>query len=103
MAVEVETRMPSVVNFCAHKTDSEELATPRASLRRNPDKTPVPAMNPPLYKPNRFAPKAREAHEPRRIVSPAVSAVRGQVAPAAPEPTNAELMAFLLKNFPAAK
>jgi hypothetical protein len=95
--------MPRCLNFVAVKSPAEAELSPRAPLRTNTRKDPVPPLNPPLYKPNRFAPKAREAPEPKRILSPAVSALRGQVPPPPPEPTNAELMAFLLKNFPVNK
>ena len=95
--------MPNCINFVAVKTGAEAELSSRATLRRNPNKAPVPPMNPLPHKPNRFAPRAREVSEPKRILSPASSSILGQVKPAPPEPTNAELMAFLLKNFPNSK
>ena len=88
------------VNTVAAKSDCELEACRKARLHLNHDKTPVPPMNPPRNKPDPFAPKVKGKVEPRKVSSPAVSALRGQMKEASAEPSNAEIMAFLLKNFP---
>lgn len=88
------------VNTVAAKSDCELEVCRKARLHLNHDKTPVPPMNPPRNKPDPFAPKVKGKVEPRKVSSPAVSALRGQMKEASAEPTNSEIMAFLLKNFP---
>lgn len=91
------------VNAVANKSEAEAEQNPRARLRLNHDKTPQAAMNPLRNKPDPFAPKVKGKVEPRKVASPAMSALRGQLKGEASEPSNAEIMAFLLKNFPGAK
>lgn len=91
------------VNTVANKSESELEVGGKARLRMNHDKTPEPPMNPPRNKPDPFAPKAKGKIEPRKVASPSMSALRGQMKEAPQEPSNAEIMAFLLKNFPNAK
>jgi len=96
--------MPKFVNMVANKSKAELDASPSARLHLNhSDRSEKPPMNPVRNKPDPFAPKAKGAVEPRKVSSPAVSALRGQLKEAPKEPTNAEIMAFLLKNFPNAK
>lgn len=91
------------VNTVAAKSACELEASGKARLHLNHDKAHIPAMNPPLSKPDPFAPKVKGKVEPRKVASPAVSALRGQMKDTSAEPSNAEIMAFLLKNFPANK
>ena len=91
------------VNAVANKSEAEREVGATGRLRMNHDKTTLPDANPPLHKPDRFAPKSKAKVEPRKVQSPAKSSLRGQLADAPAEPSNAEIMAFLLKNFPNAK
>ncbi len=91
------------VNTVANKSQAEAEQNGKARLRMNHDKTPEVPMNPPRNKPDPFAPKVKGKVEPRKVASPAMSALRGQAKDAPSEPSNAEIMAFLLKNFPNAK
>lgn len=60
------------------------------------DKAEKPPMNPPVNKPDPFAPKVKEKKEPVRVKAPTASAIRGDVIE---KPiTNSDIMAFLLKN-----
>lgn len=96
--------MPKFVNMVASKSKSELESSPLGRLHLNhSDKSEKPGMNPPMHKPDPFAPKVKGLVEPRKVASPSVSALRGQVKESAKEPTNSEIMAFLLKNFPEGK
>ena len=96
--------MPKFVNMVANKSQAELDASPSARLHMNhQDRSEKPPANPPRVKPDPFAPKVKGNVEPRKVASPAVSALRGQLKDAPKEPSNAEIMAFLLKNFPNAK
>lgn len=90
------------VNMTASKSVSELESNPKARLRMNHDKTPEPPANPPRVKADPFAPKVKENKPPVRIASPAKSTVRGD-AKAASEPSNAEILDFLRRNFPSLK
>ena len=94
--------MPKFVCVTANKAECEAENASKGRLRMNHDKTPLAPANPPRVKPDPFAPKKKGVVEPRLIKSPVASSVRGDAKPAS-EPSNAEIMAFLLKNFPAAK
>ena len=60
------------------------------------DRAEKPPMNVNAPKPDRFAPKKKEAHEPVRMKSPLSSSVRGD--PKQDKPvTNEDIMALLLK------
>lgn len=90
------------VNMTASKSASELESNPKARLRMNHDKTPLPAANPPRVKPDPFAPKVKDNKPPVRIASPAKSTVRGDAKSEA-EPSNAEILDFLRRNFPSLK
>jgi hypothetical protein len=87
------------VNTVANKSASELEVSKKAKLRTfsGEDKAERPAMNPPPHKPDPFAPKIKEHRDPTIIKAPVASSVRGQQKEATPI-TNADIMAFLLKN-----
>lgn len=90
--------MPKFVCLTANKAECELENGRKARLRMNlADKAEQPPMNPPHHKPDPFAPKVKTASEPKRITAPVGSAIRGDAGPKG-EPTNAEIMAFLLKT-----
>jgi hypothetical protein len=87
------------VNTVASKAPCEAEGSKKAKLRTfsGEDKAERPPMNPPPHKPDPFAPKLKEHKDPTIIKAPVASSVRGQQKEAAPI-TNADIMAFLLKN-----
>ena len=93
--------MKKFVCVTASKADCE-TSRPDMKAKLKPfsgdDKAEKPPMNPPIHKPDPFAIKVREKKDPVKIASPAKSSIRGDVKDTAPV-TNADIMAFLLKNF----
>lgn len=93
------------VNAVANKSLAEAELDQKARMRMNHNKVSEPPLNPPRVKPNRFAQKTRVVKEPKKILSSSLapSSLRQQCKDGSSEPTNAEIMAYLLKNFPNTK
>lgn len=81
----------------ASKRPCEAERGEKARLRMNHEKKPEAPMNPPREKRDPFSQKSNLPKERVIVPAPVGSAIRGQER-AAPEPSNAEIMKFLLEK-----